>query len=103
MNPQHTPGPFSISGIAGDNYVMAKGPNHDRVIVAIVPGWVGIKPEEHAANMALFRAAPELLAAVTEFVRLGKAGADTSWHSQDVQPVIYSMLTAIAKATGGAQ
>jgi hypothetical protein len=90
---QHTPGPFSISGIAGDNYVMAKGPNHDRVIVAIVPGWVGIKPEEHAANMALFRAAPELLAALQNILTA----------NPDLAEVADEARAAIAKATGGAQ
>lgn len=75
MKNQHTPGPYSTSGIPGDNHVMARVPGRaGKVTVAIVPGWPGIAPEEHDANMALFQAAPELLAALDECL---------AWHELD--------------------
>jgi hypothetical protein len=107
---QHTPGPWNIDSDAEgcgsfaiwDSLARKIGSTRPLADYDKRPG-SPMLAEVNEANARLIAAAPELLDAVTEFVRLGKAGADTSWHSQDVQPVIYSMLTAIAKATGGAQ
>lgn len=46
---EHTPTPYSISGITGDAYIMAKV-NGERQNVAIVVGWPGRSPEEFDAT-----------------------------------------------------
>lgn len=70
MIAKHTKGPFSISSVPGDGHIMASPPTHprSRVTVAIVPGWLGIDPEEYEANKRLFRAAPDLLQKLKEVV-----------------------------------
>lgn len=60
--PSYTPGPWTISGVPGDNHVMAMI-GHERKTVAIVPGWPGITPEEHEANLKLIRCVPDMLQA----------------------------------------
>jgi hypothetical protein len=52
-------------------------------------------------NARLFAASPKLLKACQDLIALGKAGEDTSWHSEckAVQDVFYAMMVAIGEAT----
>lgn len=70
-----------------------------KVTVAIVPGWPGISLEEHEANKRLFRAAPDLLAAL-------KAFDDAFSHycegdpSEDEVSALLQARAALAQAQG---
>ena len=57
---KHTVGPYSFSGIAGDNHIMARV-GEVKQTVGIVTGWPGMDPEELEANKRLFASAPDLL------------------------------------------
>lgn len=97
MKTTHTDGPYSISGIPGDNHVMARVQGHEgKVTVAIVPGWPGITQEEHEANMALFKSAPDLLAALQRIVATLENGDDISSGDHCID----AARAAIASATG---
>lgn len=89
-------GPYSISGIAGDNHILARVDNERRTI-AIVTGWPGIETQEVEANKRLLAAAPDLLnaleIAVVTIKRLAKT--DSANGTLDVARL------AINKATGG--
>lgn len=53
---QHTPGPWSYSGMAGDNCIMAGHSPNKKTIALVV--------EDTPGNRALLAAAPDLLAAL---------------------------------------
>lgn len=92
---KHTPGPWSISGIAGDNHIMARV-GHNRQTVALITGWPGLSPEEHMATKSLIAAAPELLEACKALLPLADREdvADT-WSDE-----FNALAAAIAKAEG---
>ena len=58
---KQTSGPWSISGIAGDHYVMARD-GHNKFAVAICGGHPFMSPEELEANKQLIASVPDLLA-----------------------------------------
>lgn len=109
MKTKHTPGPYSLSGIPGDNHIMALPALHQpcaRVNVAIVPGWRGITPEEHEANKRLLAAAPDLLSACQAILDCDSETEDMGgdWGSPEwcgwVGQAIEQARAAIAQATG---
>jgi len=57
---KHTSGPWSISGIAGDNHVMARA-GRNKFAVAICGGHPLMSPEELEANKQLIASTPDLL------------------------------------------
>ena len=66
MKTQHTPGPYSISGIPGDHHIMARSRRvngAEKITLAIVTGHPSLNDGEFYANQRLFRAAPDLLEA----------------------------------------
>jgi hypothetical protein len=99
---QHTPGPWEHDGNG-----MIYGPpiNDDAVLVCdLLPDMSDEMTDEMKANARLIAAAPDLLAALENFV---------AWHAEnfdDFTPEINAQLlclannatAAIAKATGGA-
>ena len=69
--PKHTAGSWTVTGIAGDNNIMARtrrGGHEVLCNVCIVTGWPGIDPEEFEANKALISAAPDLFEACEALV-----------------------------------
>lgn len=98
MTTKHTKGPYSTSGITGDNHIMAAHPALGRVTVAIATGHPGISDEEFAANKALLSAAPDLLAALESCVeRMAELQKHTNYPL--AWPRVQAMQ-AIAKAKG---
>lgn len=65
MITKHTKGTWSISGVVGDNHIMARA-SGDRRTVAIATGWDGLSTEEFDANKRLIASAPEMLALLNE-------------------------------------
>lgn len=88
--PKHTPGPFSVSGIPGDNHVMAQTAQ-GRMPVCIVIAWKGCDPEEIEANKALFQSAPDLLQALEWMVKV---------FNSDIPPDPMVAFATIEKAFG---
>ena len=85
---------------------MADGPHGGRVTVAIVAGWPGVSPDEHAANVALMSAAPDLLAALENLLSRASLPKDTPKNAVIRERMISAReqaRAAIAKAQGGVQ
>lgn len=73
----HTPGPFSISGMGGDNHIMAPW-RGGKASVAIAVAHPHMKPGELEANKALLAAAPGLLAALEALLKCCEAQPEWS-------------------------
>lgn len=98
-NAKFTPGPYSVSGIPGDNHIMARK-GHSRVTVAIVTGWQGISPDELEANKALIAAAPALLAALEAGLSADFDCVDGSGSPKVQEAIREQARQAIRKASG---
>ena len=98
----HTPGPFSSSGIVGDNHILAPW-RGGKASVAIVVAHPHMKPGELEANKALLAAAPEMLEALEyclaplqdEYNRATHTG-----HATNASRAFLKAKQAIAKAKG---
>lgn len=74
---QHTPGPWSYSGIAGDNHIMARTKGGRQAIAGVYTG-DGIADAERDANLRLIAAAPDLREATNAMLRCHDYGKSTS-------------------------
>lgn len=91
----HTPGPWEVSGRFG-TCIFSEGPEVARANVHALKGW-GV--ERAQANARLIAAAPDLLAALQEWVGAFYNAGPNAVHDP-VERVRLSEA-AIAKATGG--
>jgi hypothetical protein len=87
MNEQHTPGSWEID----DNYIIS---SIDGIYYQICK--LSGRGDRTEANARLIAAAPELLAACEELLRVVYEG---DWHTE-VQPALDKAKVAIAKARG---
>ncbi len=94
-NAIHTPGPWSLKMTGWRTNPFAIYSPRRPGAVACVPSRTSVPLDEQDANARLIAAAPDLLAALQEFVGAVDAGAKFA----DVSVVDYAR-TAIAKAKG---
>lgn len=101
MSKSHTPGPWIVHDFPyGTGTVVVTNPpksENDKFVGHVIASRTTCPDWE--ANARLIAAAPELLEACARFIQFGKAGGDTSWHSDDAQSIFYQMMRAVGKAT----
>lgn len=96
----HTPGPWEVSTIEGEDVLMVGGGEDGSAIVADVrTGWNGLGMDE--ANARLIASAPEMLAALKELLDQLEGIGIPEWSGAEGL-CLTQARAAIAKAEGGA-
>lgn len=96
-----TDGPWTFSGIAGDNYVMASKGGRQKVIIAQVFGHPSLSDTEFDANKQLIASAPDLLTACQAARNwlLPYPESPQNPHANSLRALMDQIQDAISKST----